>query len=522
MNRRKFVKLSALAGMATALPGCIMDSLDNELTKEYEAIVIGTGFGGAVSALRLGQAGVKTALIERGRSWLQHDFSPFLPPNKKAAWKSKQFTIPLVNLTMPLEEYTGILEEHHHPNMSIYNAAGVGGGSLAFGGTFVTPAQSIFEYVFPSEVNYDDMVTNYYSKVANLINISHIPDDIYQSVFYKYARAFKQQIENAGMTSTRLPACYDWDVIRQELNGELPKDFLHGDGMFGYSHNGKKSLDKNYIPQAINTGNVDLYSLHEAIRIEDLGNDGYKITLDQLAENGMTIRTKQFTCKYLFLCAGTPNTIKILLRSKHNGDLPAVNSQVGKGFGTNGKTFFRRSIRENSGSYTAFVPAEGVYEVDNPITPVFVEAIPQPISLIIPGFDLKSIFNVGLGVTDYRGSFEYNPDTDQLDLEWSSNGVDKVIDAVKNWCDRVNSNNEGSFTDSLIIQDQFSKNVTYHPLGGCVIGQATDDYGRLEGYRNFYINDSTLIPGLVGGNPAFTVGALAERNIDHIIRNDIA
>jgi len=63
---------------------------------------------------------------------------------------------------------------------------------------------------------------------------------------------------------------------------------------------------------------------------------------------------------------------------------------------------------------------------------------------------------------------------------------------------------------------------TYHPLGGAVIGKVCDDFGRVLGQRGLYVNDGALIPGSTACvNPSLTIAALAERNIDHIVRNDV-
>ena len=74
----------------------------------------------------------------------------------------------------------------------------------------------------------------------------------------------------------------------------------------------------------------------------------------------------------------------------------------------------------------------------------------------------------------------------------------------------------GLFADNKYYADDF----TYHPLGGCLLGKATDDYGRVKGYNNLYVVDGSLIPGSVGVNPYVTITALAERNIEHVIAND--
>jgi cholesterol oxidase len=68
---------------------------------------------------------------------------------------------------------------------------------------------------------------------------------------------------------------------------------------------------------------------------------------------------------------------------------------------------------------------------------------------------------------------------------------------------------------------EFTDYITYHPLGGCIIGDTIYNYGRMKGYKNLYINDGSLIPGNIGVNPFVTITALAERNIEKIIAEDI-
>jgi cholesterol oxidase len=68
---------------------------------------------------------------------------------------------------------------------------------------------------------------------------------------------------------------------------------------------------------------------------------------------------------------------------------------------------------------------------------------------------------------------------------------------------------------------EFAADFCYHPLGGCVLGKATDDYGRVRGYRNLYVTDGSLIPGSIGVNPFVTITALAERNIAKVLATDL-
>ncbi|QQR97384.1 MAG: GMC family oxidoreductase [Sphingobacteriales bacterium] len=518
MKRRNFIKSTALTGIGVALNACTKEIKEERIYTPN--LIIGSGFGGSVTALRLAQAGHNSILIERGKTWNAAEFCSFTNVNEKSTWLNRKAMVPIVNLKLPIKEYLGVIEYHEYRNMNIFNAAGLGGGSLVFGATYVKPQQLPFERLFPSEVSYSEMDEIYYPKVQQEINFSHIPEDIYQSEYYLYARTFKQQVENAGKTSVRLPASYDWEIIRKEMRGEIPLEFLKGDGNYGTRNNSKYSLDKNYIARAIATNKTKVYTQTNVVQIKINSDKKYEVSTQQLNVWGTIVGLKTFICDKLFLCAGAPNTIKLLLKSKYTSNLKELNSNIGKGFGTNGKTFFRRTVDANTGALTGWTPAEASFHFDNPYVPIIIENIPQPLGLILPIPDLKSHFHVGLAATTYRANFEYDDATDKLMLDWNVNGLDESINAAKDWANIVNAANPNSYIDNLLIRNYYANNVSYHPLGGCVIGQATDFYGRVVEYPNLYVNDSTLIPGALCANPAYSIAALAERNIAKIVEQD--
>jgi cholesterol oxidase len=72
------------------------------------------------------------------------------------------------------------------------------------------------------------------------------------------------------------------------------------------------------------------------------------------------------------------------------------------------------------------------------------------------------------------------------------------------------------------VNKVWGDDFVYHPLGGCVLGKATDAYGRLPGHPGLYVVDGSLVPGSTGVNPFVTITALAERNIEKIIKTDLA
>jgi cholesterol oxidase len=87
--------------------------------------------------------------------------------------------------------------------------------------------------------------------------------------------------------------------------------------------------------------------------------------------------------------------------------------------------------------------------------------------------------------------------------------------------DRINRANSTIYRYDLFGGTRAVENrFTYHPLGGAVLGEATDLYGRVRGYRNLYVTDGALIPGSTGVNPFVTITALAERNIERVLAED--
>nr|BBJ47881.1 hypothetical protein SAVMC3_05100 [Streptomyces avermitilis] len=134
--------------------------------------MVGTGYGAAVSALRLGEAGVPTLMLEMGRLWNQpgpdgNVFSGMLKPDKRSSWFKTRTEAPLGSFlwldlaNRDIEPYAGVLDRVNFDQMSVYLGRGVGGGSLVNGGMAVTPRRSYFEEVLP-QVDAEEMYTKYF------------------------------------------------------------------------------------------------------------------------------------------------------------------------------------------------------------------------------------------------------------------------------------------------------------------------------------------------------------------------
>jgi len=121
-----------------------------------------------------------------------------------------------------------------------------------------------------------------------------------------------------------------------------------------------------------------------------------------------------------------------------------------------------------------------------------------------------------------RGAFVYDATSDKVTLNWRLEQNAKSVADIKSLIDPINQQQGTHYrTDLFGQQKAVADNFCYHPLGGCVLGKATDDVGRVKGYKGLYVMDGSLIPGSVGVNPFVTITALAERNMSRIIAQDM-
>lgn len=544
-SRRRFLELSALGAAATLLPipGCQpvepTYNIPGIPPTHSQAIVIGSGFGGAVAALRLGQAGIQTTVLERGKRWAVtpsgNTFCSSFSPDQRSTWLRNQTIMP-VGLATNINVYTGVLERVDFPNMKIYAGAGVGGGSLVYGGMTVQPPKTLFEQVFaPTDPNtgtnlYDELNAVYYPRVMNMLNAQICPENIRNTNHFYYAQVFGNQASQAGYTTELIPQAYDWSIIQQEINGTLPESSIKGELIYGDNNGGKNSLDRNYIPAAEATGNVRVYEFQRVKHIHYNTDGTYSVEIERINEQGVVQTTYTLTADSVFVCAGSVGTTRLLMHSKAQGHLPDINDQIGQNWGSNGNSMFRRNLLNavTSGGPSlltseahACPPIRALRDSNNPIAPVLIESAPYPITTVFPGTDCYCLLQLGLALSDSRGHFTYNAATQNVELVWSSNGNNQAIQAIQHVVNNINSNGSGYVDATAFANNGYSKDFTYHPLGGAVMGQACDFYGRVSGYQNLYVLDGSLIPGsAAAANPSLTIAAIAERNIEKIIAQD--
>lgn len=479
-------------------------------------LVIGSGFGGAVTALRLTEAGQSVTVLERGFRWPKDPwrtiFAGDTVPDGRAFWFRKKAKM-IAGNTASFDSFGGVVDATEYPNMTVWRAACVGGGSVVFTGVMIQPRQSYFDALFGGTVPYAELDRVYYPRVRRMLNLSPMPADVYRTQAFGHSREWDRQVTAAGYTPQPTDSIFNWDVVRAETLLASRASATAGRSNHGNSNGAKFDLNQNYLRQAEASGSAKVYAGFEVLRI---GRDGARYVVDGLLRDptGREIARKTISCDRLFLAAGSIGTAGLLVKAKAEGTLGNLNEHVGAGWGTNGDVLVVRSLGRITGLTEGTPSASMVHDtrfgLPTTLENWYVPGVPVNLG-IIPS--LGMVFD-----QSNRGRFVYQPKTGQVTLDWAAKGNADAL-AV---CDRFNRHIASAsrtvpgawpFMGSVSGQ-----NWTAHPLGGAVIGKATDGYGRVHGHPGLYVMDGALLPGSAGAvNPSLTISALAERNIDAII-----
>lgn len=514
-GRRSFLRTGALGVAGLRLVGCA-DEGGPSVTELDHPLIVGSGFGGGVTALRLAEAGIAATVLERGRRWELTDamdtFCSMREPDERAGWFTRETPI---GLAIRIRRYAGVAERFEGEGIDAIVGAGVGGGSLVYAGMMVQPPRDLFESVFPSEVGYDDMLETWYPKVNELLPVRMVPEDILNSETYAATRLFLQHADNAGLNTEYNLNAIDWDIVRQEIAGELPAAASAGDYIYGLNNGAKGQVDRTYLARAEATGLVEVRPLHRVTAVAEDPEGGYRVDVEVIDDHGMVLQTARYRAPVLFMSAGAVHSTRLLVEARARGDLSQLSSEVGEGWGHNGQWLHSRmGLTEDTGAFQGGPPAAVIRDFDNPVAPVTVE-----IGAAAFGYECNCMICPSSSLNDGFGSLSWDPSAERTVLRWDeANGATGV--AAGEWVtEQLNLANGGT---QAPLPGQ-TRRSTFHPLGGVVMGRAADSFGRVDGHPGLYCVDGALIPGSTPtANPAWTIAAIAERALDTIVREDLA
>ena len=509
---------------------------------DFDVVIIGSGFGGSVAALRLTEKGYKVAMLEAGRRFSDKDFP-------KTSWRLSKF------LYMPRLGLRGIQRIHILPDVLVLAGAGVGGGSLVYANTLYKPPASYFNDKQWNQItDWDDELSPWYDQASRMLGVASNP------YFSPSDEAMKQVADQMGVGHTFKMA--PLGVYFGDGSGVKSKDPFFGgvgpdrDGclqcgscMTGCRHNAKNTLPKNYLGLAEKAG-AKVFPEHTVIKSEQLSDGSWQVTARKSSSWFGGVR--KFTAAQVVVAAGTYNTQKLMHKMKSDGTLPKISDALGKLSRTNsealtGTIMPRGGVDYSKGSAitSSFFPDDHTH-----VEPVrygkgsnfmgllqtvmtdgtnikkrrqqwFKQIITKP-SLLLKIMDVRQwsertvvaliMQNVdsSLTVKGKRGLFGW-----RLTSENDSDTPNATYIPAANEVARRIAENKGGIAGGH-IGDLVNAPFTAHFVGGCVIGATAsegviDPYHRVWNYPTMHIVDGASVTANLGVNPSLTITAQAER-----------
>lgn len=479
------------------------------------AIIVGSGFGAAVTAARLAEAGMANVVLERGSRWPNDPWRPIFTdddlPDGRGFWHRQSFT-GVTKVPVHFANFGGVLDVAEFPGIDVWHAAAVGGGSVVFTGVMVAPPRRFFDEVFQGSVSYDELDRVYYPRVQSMLRLNPMPDDVYRSAPFTHSRLWDDQVRAAGYQPVPSDSIFNWDVVRSELATSSRASAIAARSNLGNSNGAKFDLNQNYLRIAEETGKT---TVHPGHRVDALGQDPdgrFVVTVTKLDPSGAVLTTRRITADRVFLGAGSLGTTELLLRAQATGTLPNLNEHVGDGWGTNGDVALARGESGLSGLGQGVPSASRI--ADESGMPMTLE------SWYVPGIPVETgaLASLGMALDPTRVRVGFDAARNAATLSWPTQAQAAVADACRAVDHRI-AERAGSLIGYGALGYDANASFTAHPLGGAVLGRVADGYGRVVGHRGLYVTDGAALPGSAGTvNPSLTIAALAERNIEAIIR----
>ena len=509
---------------------------------DFDVVIIGSGFGGSVAALRLTEKGYKVAVLEAGRRFSDKDFP-------KTSWRLNRF------LYMPRLGLRGIQRIHALPDVLILAGAGVGGGSLVYANTLYKPPATYFnDKQWKHITDWDSELSPWYDQASRMLGVAQNP------YFSPSDKAMKEVADQMGVGHTFKLA--PLGVYFGDGNGVKSKDPFFGgvgpdrDGclqcgacMTGCRHNAKNTLPKNYLGLAEKAG-AKVFPEHTVVKTEQLADGSWRITARK--SSAWLGGKRSFTAAQVVVAAGTYNTQKLLHKMKLDGTLPKISDQLGKLSRTNSEAI-TGSIMPKGGTdfskgsaiTSSFFPDDHTH-----VEPVrygkgsnfmgllqtvmtdstnikdrrkqwLRQVITKP-SLVIKIMDVRKwsertvvaliMQNVdsAISVTGKRGIFGYRLTSKNDSLHPNATYIPAANEVAR----RIAENNGGIAGGH--IGDLVNAPFTAHFVGGCVIGDSInsgviDPYHRVYNYPTMHVVDGASVTANLGVNPSLTITAQAER-----------
>lgn len=527
---------------------------------DYDYLIVGSGFGRSVSALRLTEKGYRVAVMEMGRRWRPEDFPTTNWSLSRWIWR-------------PGLALRGFFNIEPFKHVVILHGCAVGGGSITYANTLLVPRDTIWNNgSWAGLADWKAEMPPHYATALRMLGV------VENRMMGPADRILKATADRFGVGHT----FYSTHVgVYQAKEGETPGEthpdpYFDGAGppratcigcggcMMGCRYRAKNSLDQNYLYLA-EKGGAQVFPETRVVDIVPLegtsdGSRGYEIRTVR-STSWFRKNPRRFTAKHVILAASSLGTMDLLFRLKQRGSLPAISDSLGSRVWTNAESLIGVRIPGTGEDLSQGIAiGSGVYLDEH----THVEAVRYPLGsdamglLGTPltggkgplrilrwlgtlaaslfrhpwrtlrclhpfGFARESIILLCMQTLDVHIQM-------RLGRPWfwpfratlMSHGrrVPTYIPRANEFA-RVMAQMTGGTPMSMLTEVLFNVPGTAHILGGCGIAASpatgvVDNRHRVFGYRNLYVCDGSVVAANLGVNPSLTITALTERAMSFI------
>ncbi len=523
----------------------------------FDYLVIGSGFGGSVSAMRLSEKRYRVLVLERGKRFQAEDFP-------KTNWNVFKY------IWLPAARCFGIMGINFFDDIWILNGSGVGGGSLVYASTHIKPPQAFFEAEeWRDLADWEEELTPFYAVADRMLGTAENPK------FWPADHRLYEIAQEMGREETFKPTpvgiffgAPGMTVADPYFDGEGParRGCIHCGGcMVGCRHDAKNTLDKNYLYLAEKWG-AEVRAEANVLDIRPLYGaqpDGarYEILYEKITDWGVKRKTA-VRAKHVVVSAGVLGTLNLLLKCRNEtGSLPLLSDQLGLNVRSNSEALMGVTAREENVAYSDGVAISSHFWVDdvtsvepvrfapgqsfmrNLMLPLIQfdggvaarvkrsarEALQRPLDFysvrIQPQWAQRNTVLLIMQTVENRMAFQRGRSIwtlftqNLVSVRDKSVPIPPVIEAgravVERFAEKVDGVAWTGMNDILDIPN------TAHILGGCGIA-ADETKGVIDvnhqafNYPGLYIADGSVIPGNLGVNPSLTITAMTERAMSKI------
>ena len=520
---------------------------------DYDWLIVGSGFGGSVAALRLAEKGYRVAVLEAGRRYRDEDYA-------KSTWDLKRF------LWAPFFGLRGIFRLTPFNDVFIASGAAVGGGSVVYANTLYRASPEFFTNPQWRDLgDWAGTLKPHYDTAERMLGVEQVQrESDGQKLLREVGRHFG--VED---TFKRTPV----GVYFGHPGSTVPDPYFGGEGpertgctfcgacMVGCREGAKNTLLKNYLWFAEKRG-AEILPERQVVDIRPLGaedgSEGYSVTTER---PGAWFRRQRrtFTARGIVMAAGALGTNRLLARCKLDGSLPRISQRLGQLVRTNSESILAVTLpKEYAKPWNDVAISASIYP--KPDTHIeFVtygrhgdfmaflytlltgdgSRLTRPLMwlgnvLRHPVTFLRTLWPVGwsrrtvlflvmqsldnaIAFRARRGLFGRVSITTEQDPEKPNPTFIEAGNRAAAWL----AEHTGGYAQSMVLEAWANIPTTAHILGGAAIGPdadtgVVDAEARLFGYRNFLVCDGSIVPANPGVNPSLTITALAEHAMSRV------